>query len=113
MVALLLNFHLIVEVPDLQMGANTITFSFAATGVVACTAEIFERKETDRVVVSDIDGTITKDRIYCHRFDTPLTVYALGLTCWITCSTSSDETGHIWVSPNSTRDVARNGYKMI
>ena len=45
---------------DLQPGANTITFSLSATGVAACTARIFVWDYTDQVVVSDIDGTITK-----------------------------------------------------
>ena len=45
---------------DLRPGANTITFSLASSGVVACTARIFLWEHTDSVVVSDIDGTITK-----------------------------------------------------
>lgn len=45
---------------DLKPGANTITFSLSATGVAACTARIFVWDHADKVVVSDIDGTITK-----------------------------------------------------
>lgn len=45
---------------DLKSGANTITFSLSATGVAACTARIFVWGYTDQIVVSDIDGTITK-----------------------------------------------------
>ena len=45
---------------DLKPGANTITFSLSASGVVACTARIFVWDHTDMIVVSDIDGTITK-----------------------------------------------------
>jgi phosphatidate phosphatase LPIN len=45
---------------DLRPGANTITFSLASSGVVACAARIFLWEHTDSVVVSDIDGTITK-----------------------------------------------------
>lgn len=45
---------------DLKSGANTITFSLSASGVVACTARIFVWDHTDLIVVSDIDGTITK-----------------------------------------------------
>lgn len=45
---------------DLKPGANTITFSLSASGVVACTARIFVWDHTDLIVVSDIDGTITK-----------------------------------------------------
>ena len=45
---------------DLKPGANTITFSLTASGVAACTARIFVWDNSDSIVVSDIDGTITK-----------------------------------------------------
>ena len=45
---------------NLKAGANSITFSLSASGAVACTARIFVWDSTDLVVVSDIDGTITK-----------------------------------------------------
>jgi len=45
---------------NLKSGANTITFSLSASGVAACTARIFVWDHTDSIVVSDIDGTITK-----------------------------------------------------
>lgn len=45
---------------NLKPGANTITFSLSATGVTACTARLFVWDHTDRIVISDIDGTITK-----------------------------------------------------
>lgn len=45
---------------DLKSGANTITFSLTASGVAACTARIFVWDNSDSIVVSDIDGTITK-----------------------------------------------------
>ena len=45
---------------DLKSGANTITFSLSASGVAACTARIFVWDHSDLIVVSDIDGTITK-----------------------------------------------------
>jgi phosphatidate phosphatase LPIN len=45
---------------DLKPGANSVTFSLSASGVVACTARIFVWDHTDSIVVSDIDGTITK-----------------------------------------------------
>lgn len=45
---------------DLKPGANTITFSLSASGVAACTARIFVWDHSDLIVVSDIDGTITK-----------------------------------------------------
>lgn len=45
---------------DLKPGANTVTFALSASGVVACTARIFVWDHTDSIVISDIDGTITK-----------------------------------------------------
>jgi phosphatidate phosphatase LPIN len=45
---------------NLKSGANTITFSLSASGAIACTARIFVWDYTDLVLVSDIDGTITK-----------------------------------------------------
>lgn len=45
---------------NLKEGANSITFSLAMSGVVACTARIFVWDYSDRILVSDIDGTITK-----------------------------------------------------
>lgn len=45
---------------DLKAGANNITFSLSASGVIACTARIFVWDSTDLVLISDIDGTITK-----------------------------------------------------
>lgn len=45
---------------NLKPGANTVTFSLSASGVAACTARIFVWDHTDMIVVSDIDGTITK-----------------------------------------------------
>ena len=40
--------------------AALLTFSLSATGTVACTAKIFLWDHSDHIVVSDIDGTITK-----------------------------------------------------
>lgn len=52
--------HCLQKALHLKSGANTITFSLSASGVIACTARIFLWDSTDLVVVSDIDGTITK-----------------------------------------------------
>ena len=55
---------------DLKPGANTVTFSLSASGVAACTARIFVWDHTDSIVVSDIDGTITKYVLalfWCHN----------------------------------------------
>ncbi|KAF8639669.1 hypothetical protein AX17_000933 [Amanita inopinata Kibby_2008] len=53
---------------DLQPGANSITFSLSASGAIACTARIFLWDSTDLVVISDIDGTITKSDGLGHVF---------------------------------------------
>ena len=53
---------------NLKKGANTITFSLSASGVVACTARIFLWDSSDLIVVSDIDGTITKSDALGHVF---------------------------------------------
>jgi phosphatidate phosphatase LPIN len=45
---------------NLKEGANLITFSLSEVGAAACTARIFLWDSTDLIVVSDIDGTITK-----------------------------------------------------
>jgi hypothetical protein len=47
---------------QLNDGANTITFSVTSSysGQASCTARIFLWDESDQVVISDIDGTITK-----------------------------------------------------
>lgn len=46
----------------LKKGANTITFSVTSSysGVASCTARIFLWDASDHIVISDIDGTITK-----------------------------------------------------
>lgn len=56
------------KVLDLKLGANTITFSLTTGGAPACTARIFVWESTDRIVVSDIDGTITKSDGLGHIF---------------------------------------------
>lgn len=47
---------------DLKPGPNTVTFSVTSSysGQAICTARIFLWDETDQIVISDIDGTITK-----------------------------------------------------
>jgi phosphatidate phosphatase LPIN len=45
---------------NLKPGPNSITFSLSTSGTIACTARIFVWESTDLVLVSDIDGTITK-----------------------------------------------------
>ncbi|KAF8806324.1 LNS2-domain-containing protein [Phlegmacium glaucopus] len=80
---------------DLRPGANTITFSLSATGAVAATARIFVWDSTDLVVVSDIDGTITKSDGLGH-------VFAMIGRDWT----------HVGVAKLYT-DIARNGYKIM
>jgi len=51
---------------DLKEGANTITFSVTTQyqGTKRCHANIHRWKWSDKVVVSDIDGTITKSDVF-------------------------------------------------
>ncbi|THH29663.1 hypothetical protein EUX98_g4516 [Antrodiella citrinella] len=80
---------------DLKSGANTITFSLSATGVAACTARLFVWDHTDSIVVSDIDGTITKSDALGHVF----TMIGRDWT-------------HLGVAKLYT-DICRNGYKIM
>ncbi|KAG9086812.1 hypothetical protein FS749_003367 [Ceratobasidium sp. UAMH 11750] len=79
---------------DLKKGANSITFSLSS-GVVACTARIFLWDAHDQIVVSDIDGTITKSDALGHVF----TMIGRDWT-------------HLGVAKLYT-DIARNGYKIM
>ncbi|KAL5487690.1 NED1 [Sanghuangporus weigelae] len=80
---------------DLKPGKNLITFSLSASGVTACTASIFLWEETDSIVVSDIDGTITKSDALGHVF----TMIGRDWT-------------HLGVAKLYT-DIARNGYRIL
>ncbi|ESK95125.1 nuclear elongation and deformation protein 1 [Moniliophthora roreri MCA 2997] len=80
---------------NLKPGPNTITFSLSTTGVVACTARIFVWDSTDLVVISDIDGTITKSDGLGH-------VFAMIGRDWT----------HLGVAKLYT-DICRNGYKIL
>ncbi|KAI0266885.1 Lipin/Ned1/Smp2-domain-containing protein [Gloeopeniophorella convolvens] len=80
---------------ELQPGANTMTFSLSMSGVVACTARIFLWEDTDSVVVSDIDGTITKSDALGHMF----TLIGRDWT-------------HLGVAKLYT-DICKNGYKIM
>ncbi|KAI0941358.1 hypothetical protein AcW1_004905 [Taiwanofungus camphoratus] len=80
---------------DLKPGANSITFSLSATGAVACTARLFVWDCTDSVVISDIDGTITKSDALGHVF----TMIGRDWT-------------HLGVAKLYT-DICRNGYKVL
>lgn len=46
----------------LKPGPNTVQFSVTSSysGLATCAARIFLWEETDQIVISDIDGTITK-----------------------------------------------------
>ncbi|KDQ29727.1 hypothetical protein PLEOSDRAFT_1009219, partial [Pleurotus ostreatus PC15] len=80
---------------ELKPGPNSITFSLSSTGVVACTARIFVWDYTDLIVVSDIDGTITKSDGLGH-------VFAMIGRDWT----------HLGVAKLYT-DICRNGYKIM
>ncbi|KAI3636277.1 hypothetical protein MIR68_005629 [Amoeboaphelidium protococcarum] len=53
---------------NLNYGANTVSFSVASSysGIATCTARIFLWKYNVQIVVSDIDGTITKSDALGH-----------------------------------------------
>ncbi|KAL1661727.1 nuclear elongation and deformation protein 1 [Schizophyllum commune] len=80
---------------NLHSGANSITFSLSTSGAIACTARIFVWDCTDLIVVSDIDGTITKSDGLGH-------VFAMIGRDWT----------HMGVAKLYT-DIARNGYKIM
>ncbi|KAH0840282.1 Lipin/Ned1/Smp2-domain-containing protein [Lanmaoa asiatica] len=100
---------------NLKPGANTITFSLSTTGVPGCAARIFVWDSTDHVVVSDIDGTITKYARFLHS--RALSVGVAHCTC------RSDGLGHIftmigrdWTHLGVAKlytDITRNGYKIM
>ena len=52
---------------SLAYGANSVTFSVAASGAL-CSARIFLYKYDAKIVISDIDGTITKSDALGHLF---------------------------------------------
>ncbi|KAJ9124017.1 hypothetical protein QFC22_000809 [Naganishia vaughanmartiniae] len=81
----------------LKVGANKIVFSVNSSysGVASCTARIFLWEEDDRVVISDIDGTITKSDALGHVFA------AIGRD-WT----------HLGVAKLYT-DICNNGYKIM
>ncbi|CAO1617342.1 unnamed protein product [Sympodiomycopsis kandeliae] len=82
---------------NLKKGANTITFSVTSSysGVATCTARIFLWESTHHIVVSDIDGTITKSDALGHVF----TMIGRDWT-------------HLGVAKLYT-DIARNGYRIM
>ncbi|KAJ7098808.1 nuclear elongation and deformation protein 1 [Mycena belliarum] len=80
---------------NLKPGANSITFSLSTSGAIACTARIFVWDSTDVVLVSDIDGTITKSDGLGH-------VFAMIGRDWT----------HLGVAKLYT-DITRNGYKIM
>ncbi|KIY46600.1 LNS2-domain-containing protein, partial [Fistulina hepatica ATCC 64428] len=80
---------------NLKPGPNAITFSLATSGSIACTARIFVWDSSDLVLVSDIDGTITKSDGLGH-------VFAMIGRDWT----------HSGVAKLYT-DICRNGYKIM
>ena len=72
-----------------------MTFSLSTTGLATCTARIFLWDSLDHIVVSDIDGTITKSDALGH-------VLTLMGRDWT----------HHGVAKLYT-DIRRNGYKIM
>nr|XP_019001650.1 uncharacterized protein I203_05853 [Kwoniella mangroviensis CBS 8507]OCF65111.1 hypothetical protein I203_05853 [Kwoniella mangroviensis CBS 8507] len=81
----------------LKPGPNTIQFSVTSSysGLATCTSRIFLWEETDQVVISDIDGTITKSDALGH-------LYAAIGRDWT----------HLGIAKLYT-DIGNNGYKML
>ena len=96
----------------MKSGANSITFSLSASGASATTARIFVWDSTDLVVISDIDGTITKF-VVCFQEH-----FSLLTACF-----RSDGLGHVfamigrdWTHSGVAKlytDIVRNGYKIL
>lgn len=82
---------------NLKRGANSITFSVTSSysGVAVCAARIFLWKASHHIVVSDIDGTITKSDALGHVF----TMIGRDWT-------------HMGVAKLYT-DIVRNGYRIM
>ncbi|KAI9225611.1 MAG: Lipin/Ned1/Smp2-domain-containing protein, partial [Piptocephalis tieghemiana] len=80
----------------LRRGANEVRFTVAASeGRVYCTSKIFLWPEDAKVVISDIDGTITKSDALGHIFNM---------------------VGKDWTHPGVAKlytDIARNGYHFL
>ncbi|ODN96515.1 phosphatidate phosphatase LPIN [Cryptococcus wingfieldii CBS 7118] len=81
----------------LKPGPNTISFSVSSSysGLAVCTSRIFLWEETDQIVISDIDGTITKSDALGHVFA------AIGRD-WT----------HLGIAKLYT-DICNNGYKIL
>ncbi|ORX40786.1 Lipin/Ned1/Smp2-domain-containing protein [Kockovaella imperatae] len=82
---------------NLKPGPNTVHFSVTSSysGLATCTARIFLWENTDQIVISDIDGTITKSDALGHVFA------AIGRD-WT----------HLGIAKLYT-DIANNGYKIL
>ncbi|ORY31310.1 Lipin/Ned1/Smp2-domain-containing protein [Naematelia encephala] len=82
---------------DLKPGPNTVQFSVTSSysGNAVCSARIFLWEDTDQVVISDIDGTITKSDALGHVFA------AIGRD-WT----------HLGIAKLYT-DICNNGYKIL
>src|ERR1700722_1439560 len=96
---------------NLKPGANTITFSFSTSDVIACTARIFVWDSTDLVVVSDIDGTITKCVLSNSYIRYPYRLSRSDGLGHVFAMIGRDWT-HVGVAKLYT-DISRNGYKMM
>jgi phosphatidate phosphatase LPIN len=98
---------------NLRFGKNDLSFSVTSSfaGKAVCTAHMYYWKWNVPIVISDIDGTITK---YC--FHLPL-VFGADPDC------RSDVVGHIytmigrdWTHPGVAKlftDITNNGYQLL
>lgn len=89
--------HEMLQRLNLQPGVNSISFTVSTRlqGTATCTARIFRWRSDTRIIISDIDGTITKSDALGHLFTF---------------------VGKDWTHANIARlysSIARNGYHFI
>jgi phosphatidate phosphatase LPIN len=102
----------------LKKGMNTISFSVRSSysGYATCTSRVFLWESDFQVVISDIDGTITKCALLPYLLPLRRTHFHSSLC-------RSDALGHVftmigrdWTHLGVAKlytDIARNGYKMM
>ena len=86
-----------VELLDLKKGANQVQFSVTSAfqGTTKCFCQIFLWHHSDKIVISDIDGTITKSDVRGH-------IYHMIGRDWSQCDVVK-----------LFRKIAENGYHIV
>lgn len=108
---------------NLKKGMNTMTYTVQSSysGVAVVTSRIFLWDSDYQVVISDIDGTITK-YVYISNFSVLVFTCSL-IAAAVVLVQRSDALGHVftmigrdWTHPGVAKlytDIARNGYKFM